>query len=129
MPPPQARPAAESPEEGRSDDCERVRRILTRAGFDPSSEEGNGLRVWTTPEGVMVGWVAREVLRPTVQVHGHEEDLSRFTSLTGLRTALQTALSVILREAGLDVATRGEHLLAVRPGTTTPTGGGAGAQG
>ncbi|WP_405942609.1 hypothetical protein [Streptomyces sp. NBC_00207] len=128
MPPTPTAPTAEPPEDGTSDDCEKVRYILTRAGFDTTSEWGDGLRVWTTPEGVMVGWVAREVLRPTVQVHGHEEDLSRFTSLAGLHKALQTALAVILREAGLDVATRGTHLRVVWPGTA-PAGGEADAGG
>ncbi|MDX3535674.1 hypothetical protein PV721_15160 [Streptomyces sp. MB09-01] len=115
-------PSADPPEEGAIDDCERVRRILAGAGFDTTSEWGDGLRVWTAPEGVMVGWVAREVLRPTVQVHGHEEDLSRFTLLAGLHKALQTALAVILREAGLEVAPRGNDLVAVWPGTASPTG-------
>ncbi len=119
MPPTPAAPTAEPPEDGTSDDCERVRCILTRAGFDTASEWGDGLRVWTAPEGVMVGWIAREVLRPTVQVHGHEEDISRFTSLAGLHKALQTALAVILREAALDVAIRGNHLLVIRPGTAS----------
>ncbi|MEU9148604.1 hypothetical protein [Streptomyces sp. NPDC048349] len=127
MPPTPAAPTAEPPEDGTSDDCERVRYILSRAGFDTTSERGDGLRVWTAPEGVMVGWVAREVLRPTVQVHGHEEDLSRFTSLSGLHKALRTALALILREAGLDVAPRGNHLLAFRPGAAPP-GGGSSAQ-
>ncbi|MFE9636128.1 hypothetical protein [Streptomyces sp. NPDC006463] len=123
MPPTQP-PTIEPPGEGRdSADCERVRRVLARAGFDTSSHEGQGLRVWPAPEGVMVGWVAREVLRPTVQVHGHEEDLSRFTSLAGLHKALQTALAEILREAGLDVAPHGERLLAVRPGAAAADGG------
>ncbi|MFD9728128.1 hypothetical protein [Streptomyces sp. NPDC059072] len=116
MPPTQP-PTAEPPgEEGDDADYERVRGVLARAGFDTSSREGEGLRVWPTPEGVMVGWVAQEVLRPTVQVHGHEEDLSRFTSLAGLHKALQTALAEILREAGLDVAPHGERLLVVTPG-------------
>ncbi|MDK9497165.1 hypothetical protein QEZ40_001819 [Streptomyces katrae] len=112
--PPPATP--EPSDEGHGDDdCERVRSVLALAGFDTSSRAGEGLRVWSAPEGVMVGWVAREVLRPTVQVHAHEDDLSRFTSLTGLHKALRTALAVILREAGLDVAAHGEHLLAVLP--------------
>ncbi|MFF3674598.1 hypothetical protein ACFYYS_11490 [Streptomyces sp. NPDC002120] len=122
MPSTPAAPTSEPPEDGTDDPCERVRRILTRAGFDTASQWGDGLRVWTAPEGVMVGWVAREVLRPTVQVHGHKEDLSRFTSLAGLHKALQTALAVILREAGLDVATRGNHLVAVWPGTAPSAG-------
>ncbi|MET9962192.1 hypothetical protein ABZ128_24580 [Streptomyces sp. NPDC006326] len=126
MPPTPAASTAEPPEDATPDACARVRLILTRAGFDTTSE-GDGLRVWAAPEGVMVGWTAREVLRPTVQVHGHEEDLSRFTSLAGLHKALQTALAVILREAGLDVAARGDHLLAVWPGTV-PGGGGAGTR-
>ncbi|MGW7439396.1 hypothetical protein [Streptomyces sp. NPDC054849] len=128
MPPTPTAPAAESPEDGTRDSCERVQRILTRAGFDTTPQGGDGLRVWTVAEGVMVGWVAREVLRPTVQVHGHEGDLSRFTSLNGLHRALRTALAVILREAGLDVATRGNHLLVVRPGTAPAGGGAADAQ-
>ncbi|MFD0355263.1 hypothetical protein ACFVHW_16240 [Streptomyces sp. NPDC127110] len=118
--PPSATPEPSEPsepsEEGDGGDaCERVRRVLALAGFDTSSRTGDGLRVWAAPEGVMVGWVAREVLRPTVRVHAHEDDLSRLTSLTGLHKALRTALAVILREAGLDVAAHGEHLLAVRP--------------
>ncbi|MFD9412077.1 hypothetical protein ACFWBN_34420 [Streptomyces sp. NPDC059989] len=124
MPPPQAEPITEPSEEGGDDDCVRVRRVLSRAGFDTSPREGDGLRVFPVPEGVMVGWVAREVLRPTVQVHGHEKDLSRFTSLAGLHKALQTALAVILREAGFDVATRDEHLLVLRRGTRPADGGG-----
>ncbi|MEU9037031.1 hypothetical protein AB0D45_19315 [Streptomyces sp. NPDC048352] len=128
MPPTQSVPTAEPPEEGGGDDCERVRRVLALAGFDTSSREGEGLRVWAAAEGVMVGWVAREVLRPAVQVHGHEEDLSRFTSLTGLHTALRTALAVTLREAGLEVRASGEHLLAVLPGPA-PAGAGAGGEG
>ncbi|MFE6834009.1 hypothetical protein ACFVFI_04075 [Streptomyces sp. NPDC057705] len=126
MPPTPTVPTFEPPEDGTSDDCEQVRYILTRAGFDTTSEWGEGLRVWPAPEGVMVGWVAREVLRPTVQVHGHEEDLSRFTSLAGLHKALQTALAVILREAGLEVSACGNHLRVVRPGTA-PAGGEADA--
>ncbi|WP_159047245.1 hypothetical protein [Streptomyces sp. XY332] len=122
MPPTPTTPTTEPPEDGTNDDCERVRRILARAGFDTTSKWGDGLRVWRAPEGVMVGWVAREVLRPTVQVHGHEEDFSRFTSLAGLHKALQTALAVILREAGLGVATRGNQLVVVWPGTASPTG-------
>ncbi|MFD3698077.1 hypothetical protein ACFWUZ_18325 [Streptomyces sp. NPDC058646] len=116
MAPTPAAPTAEPSGDGTGDDCERVRCVLTRAGFDATSEEGDGLRVWADPEGVMVGWVAREVLRPTFQVHGHKEDLSRFTSLSGLHKAFQTALAVILREAGLDVATCGSDLLLVRSG-------------
>ncbi|MFI5546323.1 hypothetical protein ACIA6E_21390 [Streptomyces sp. NPDC051815] len=96
------------------DRCERVRRILDRAGFDTSSRDEDGLRVWEEPEGVMVGWLAREVLRPTVQVHGHEEDLARLTSLSGLHRVLQTALAVILRDAGLDAAAHGDRLVVVR---------------
>ncbi|WP_327739215.1 hypothetical protein OG749_40870 [Streptomyces nojiriensis] len=122
MPPTPTTPAAEPPEDGTDHDCEQVRCILARAGFDTTSQWGDGLRVWAAPEGVMVGWVAREVLRPTVQVHGHEEDLSRFTSLAGLHKALQTALAVILREAGLEVATWGNHLRVVRPGTAPARG-------
>ncbi|WP_420078150.1 hypothetical protein ACN6AT_01795 [Streptomyces sp. JL4002] len=99
-----------APEDG----CERVRRILDRAGFDTSSWDEDGLRVWEEPEGVMVGWLAREVLRPTVQVHGHEEDLARLTSLSGLHRVLQTALAVILRDAGLDAAAHGDRLVVVR---------------
>ncbi|MFF4104474.1 hypothetical protein [Streptomyces sp. NPDC001903] len=106
---------AGSPEDGPGDDCARVRRLLARAGFETVPQDGNGLRVWAAPEGVMIGWAAQEVLRPTIQVHGHEEDLSRFTALPGLHTALRTALAVTLRDGGLDVAIRGEHLLAVRP--------------
>ncbi|RSS47314.1 hypothetical protein EF912_26820 [Streptomyces sp. WAC07061] len=118
-------PATPEPsEEGDGDDdCERVRRVLALAGFGTSSRAGDGLRVWPAPEGVMVGWVAREVLRPTVRVHAHEDDLSRFTSLTGLHKALRTALAVILRDAGLDVAAHGEHLLAVRPPGPPRAGG------
>ncbi|MFD7258825.1 hypothetical protein [Streptomyces sp. NPDC059874] len=123
MTPTQPSTAEPSGEGSDSADCEHVRRVLARAGFDTSSREGEGLRVWQTPEGVMVGWVAREVLRPTVQVHGHEEDLSRFTSLSGLHKALQTALAEILREAELDVAPHGERLLAVRPGAASLDGG------
>ncbi|WP_406511130.1 hypothetical protein OG851_00675 [Streptomyces sp. NBC_00161] len=124
MPPRQTEPTTEPSEEGRDDDCARVRRILARAGFDISSAEGDGLRVWAAPDGVMVGWVAREVLRPTLRIHGHEEDLSRFTALAGLREALRTALAVVLRDAGFDVATREECLLVLRPGTTPADGGG-----
>lgn len=74
----------------------------------------------------MVAWVAREVLRPTVRVHGHEEDPSRFTNLAGLHEALRTALAEVLRDAGLDVAPHGEHLLAVRPGAAPPGTGSPG---
>lgn len=112
-------PPTPTPEDGTSDDCEHVRYVLTRAGFDTTSQWGDGLRVWAAPDGVMVGWVAREVLRPTVHVHGHEEDLSRFTALAGLHTALRTALEVVLREAGLEVATCGNQLRVVRPGTAS----------
>ncbi|MEU8777004.1 hypothetical protein [Streptomyces sp. NPDC048606] len=122
MPPTQVPADAGPPEDGPVDDHERVVAALRRAGFDTSPVEGDGLRVWRAPEGVVVGWAAREVLRPTVQVHGHEEDLSRFTSLTGLHRALRTALAVILREAGLDVAPHGEHLVVLRSGTG-PTDG------
>ncbi|MEV7559668.1 hypothetical protein ACGFYY_31450 [Streptomyces sp. NPDC048331] len=115
MHPTQAAPDADPPDEEGEEACERVRRVLRRAGFDTSTPAEDGLRVWAAPEGVMVGWVAREVLRPTVQVHGHQEDLARLTSLTGLHQALRTALAVILGEAGLDAAPHGEHLVVVRP--------------
>ncbi|MFD6969585.1 hypothetical protein [Streptomyces sp. NPDC059979] len=113
MHPTKAAAKPEPPEKGH-DDCERVRHVLRRAGFDTTTPEEGGLRVWAAPDGVMVGWVAHEVLRPTVQVHGHKEDLDQLTSLTGLHRALQTALAVILREAGLDVAAHAEHLVIVR---------------
>ncbi|MFD6225853.1 hypothetical protein ACFWFZ_03070 [Streptomyces sp. NPDC060232] len=112
--------------EGGDDACERVRQALRRAGFDTSTPTEDGLRVWTAPEGVMVGWVAREVLRPTVQIHGHEDDIDRLTSLTGLHKALRTALAVILREAGLDASAHGEHLVVVRPADARPAEEGAG---
>ncbi|KOU65277.1 hypothetical protein ABZY83_17285 [Streptomyces virginiae] len=118
MHPTQAATDAEPPEDGGDDECERVRRVLARAGFDTSTPTEDGLRVWTAAEGVMVGWVAREVLRPTVQIHGHEDDIGRLTSLTGLHQALRTALAVILREAGLDASVHGEHLVVVRPADT-----------
>ncbi|KJY20618.1 MULTISPECIES: hypothetical protein [Streptomyces] len=118
MHPTQAATDAELPEDGGDDECERVRRVLDRAGFDTSTPTEDGLRVWTAAEGVMVGWVAREVLRPTVQIHGHEDDIGRLTSLTGLHKALRTALAVILREAGLDASVHGEHLVVVRPADT-----------
>ncbi|WP_030768126.1 hypothetical protein [Streptomyces sp. NRRL F-2664] len=113
------------PGEGREDDCERVSRVLARAGFETSTPGEDGLRVWATPEGVVVGWVAREVLRPTVQIHGHEEDIGRLTSLTGLHEALRTALAVVLREAGLDAAVHEEHLVVVRRSAPDATGAGS----
>ncbi|MYT26096.1 hypothetical protein GTW69_38500 [Streptomyces sp. SID7760] len=109
-------------EDGSGDDCAQVRRLLARAGFETVPKDGHGLRVWAAPEGVLIGWAAQEVLRPTIQVHGHEEDLSRFTALPGLHTALRTALAVTLRDGGLDVAVRGDHLLALRPREATGAG-------
>ncbi|MFE5535969.1 hypothetical protein ACFQ78_09530 [Streptomyces sp. NPDC056519] len=109
-------------EDGPGDDCARVRRLLARAGFETVPQDGNGLRVWAAPEGVLIGWVAQEVLRPTIRIHGHEEDLSRLTALAGLHTALRTALAVTLRNGGLDVAVRGDHLLALRPRDATGAG-------
>ncbi|MGW2993267.1 hypothetical protein ACWDA9_16405 [Streptomyces sp. NPDC001193] len=113
---------AGSGEDGPGDDCARVRRLLARAGFETVPQERSGLRVWAAPEGVMIGWAAREVLRPIVQVHGHEEDLARFTALPGLHTALRTALEVTLRDGGLDVVVRGDHLLATGPQDVTDAG-------
>ncbi|MER6449233.1 hypothetical protein [Streptomyces venezuelae] len=116
---------ADPPDGEGGDECERVRQVLRRAGFDISTPADDGLRVWAAPEGVMVGWVAHEVLRPTVQVHGHEEDLGRLTSLTGLYHALRTALAVILAEAGLDAAPHREHLVVVRPPQSARSDGAA----
>ncbi|MFJ9594654.1 hypothetical protein ACIRS3_18025 [Streptomyces virginiae] len=124
---PQAATDAEPPKHAGDDACERVKQVLDRAGFDTSTPAEDGLRVWTAAEGVLVGWVAREVLRPTVQIHGHEDDIGRLTSLTGLHAALRTALAVILREAGLDASVHGEHLVVVRPADARPPEGGVGA--
>ncbi|MCM9077265.1 MULTISPECIES: hypothetical protein [Streptomyces] len=129
MHPTQATTDAGPRDEEGSGECERVRQVLRRAGFDTSTPAQDGLRVWADAEGVMVGWAAREVLRPTVQVHGHEEDLGRLTSLAGLHQALRTALAVILAEAGLDAAPHGEHLVVVRPPGRARAGGAAGAPG
>ncbi|MFB6689939.1 hypothetical protein ACFCX3_05385 [Streptomyces virginiae] len=129
MHPTQAAADAEPPTHGGDDECERVKQVLDRAGFDTSPPTEDGLRVWTAAEGVMVGWVAREVLRPTVQIHGHEDDIGRLTSLTGLHKALRTALAVILREAGLDASVHGEHLVVVRPSDDRQPEGGGGTPG
>ncbi|MFC9815187.1 hypothetical protein ACFVJM_24260 [Streptomyces virginiae] len=129
MHPTQAATDAEPPKHGSDDECERVKQVLDRAGFDTSTPTEDGLRVWTAAEGVMVGWVAREVLRPTVRIHGHEDDIGQLTSLTGLHKALRTALAVILREAGLDASVHGEHLVVVRTAAARPPEGGGGTPG
>ncbi|GLV92928.1 hypothetical protein Slala04_43820 [Streptomyces lavendulae subsp. lavendulae] len=129
MHPTQAAPDAAPPKHGGDDECERVKQVLDRAGFDTSTPTKDGLRVWTAAEGVMVGWFAREVLRPTVQIHGHEDDIGRLTSLTGLHKALRTALAVIVREAGLDASVHGEHLVVVRPSDDRQPEGGGGTPG
>ncbi|MEU6313638.1 hypothetical protein [Streptomyces sp. NPDC047014] len=117
--------AAETdPGQGAEERCARVRQVLDRAGYETSARQEDGLRVWASGEEVLVGWVAQEVLRATVQVHGHERDLDRFTSLPGLHRALQTALGVVLHEAGFDTAAHGEHAVLVRA-RAVPEGGGA----
>ncbi|MFF0429438.1 hypothetical protein ACFYUJ_34300 [Streptomyces sp. NPDC004520] len=93
-----------------------VQRALARAGFDLSPDNSGGLYLAAHDSGVVVGWDAEDVLRPTFIAHSREQDLQNRIQLVGIRTALSIPLTEILREAGLHVASHEQGLLLVTPG-------------
>ncbi|MFI8961602.1 hypothetical protein ACIGO8_05755 [Streptomyces sp. NPDC053493] len=76
---------------------QEVRAVLVRAGYGRDS----GLRVLRHGDGVIVSWHADPVIRPTIAVHAADPDVRRRAGIPGIRTALDTALLVVLHGAGL----------------------------
>lgn len=98
-----------------------VEGVLARSGYGPQS----GLRVRWHGSAVSVTWHADRLIRPTIEAHATDPDLRVLAGITGMRTALDSALVSVLGEAGLTVAHHPEgFVLVTRPAPTTGPGGG-----
>ncbi len=79
--------------------------------------DSGGLYLVALGSGVVVGWRAEGVLRPTAIAHSREQDLQNRIRLSGIRTALNTSRSPrSFRSRALRVASHEQGLLLVTPG-------------
>ncbi|MFI8522397.1 hypothetical protein ACIGEZ_32015 [Streptomyces sp. NPDC085481] len=86
-----------------------VETILAQAGFGPAG----GLTMHSHGDAVIVRWHADRLLRPTITAHAADPDLDTTAAITGIRTALDTALTSVLRAAGLATAAHPDGIILV----------------
>ncbi|MEU3606790.1 hypothetical protein AB0E83_15285 [Streptomyces sp. NPDC035033] len=93
----------------------RVQAVLADAGFGPDS----GLTAQSDGVAVIVAWHPDQLIRPTIAAHATDPDVHAAASITGIRTALETALTSVFLDAGLVPLSYPEGFIRV---TATPTG-------
>ncbi|MFG2716615.1 hypothetical protein ACGFX2_39795 [Streptomyces goshikiensis] len=94
----------------------KVRQLLAAEGFGLAENGSEGLFLRAAPDGVLLRWQPRELLRPVVQVHGDDADLASRIELAGFQAAIHVALTALLRSAGYEVTGQDDGwLLVTRP--------------
>ncbi|MFI8423847.1 hypothetical protein [Streptomyces sp. NPDC085479] len=91
----------------------QVQTVLADAGFGPDS----GLTTRSEGVAVIVSWHPDRLIRPTIAAHAADPDVHAAAEITGIRTALDTALTSVFLAAGLVPLTRPEGSIRV---TTAP---------
>ncbi|MFG2623110.1 hypothetical protein ACGFXC_36420 [Streptomyces sp. NPDC048507] len=97
---------------------ERVRQILTEAGFQETSTSGEGIRLIRHARGVLVGWLPEELTHTAYDDRLPRAPGTGAGELAALRHVFPLALAVTLRAAGFAVETRDEEWLLI---LDTPT--------
>ncbi|MFG2417160.1 hypothetical protein [Streptomyces goshikiensis] len=91
----------------------KVRHLLTAEGFELAENGSEGLVLRAEPDGLLLRWQPREILRPVVLAHGDDADLESRTELAGFQAAIHIALSALLRSAGYKVTEQDDGWLWV----------------
>ncbi|MFC9343678.1 hypothetical protein ACFT0G_32480 [Streptomyces sp. NPDC057020] len=86
-----------------------VQRLLEGAGYG----SGSGLSTDSDGDTVLVAWHVDSLIRPTIAAHATDADLHAAVSITGIRTALDTALTSVFAAAGLCASVRSHGVIAV----------------
>ncbi|MFE5297778.1 hypothetical protein [Streptomyces sp. NPDC056632] len=86
--------------------------MLTDAGYGPDS----GVHLHEHAYGVIISWPAPGLVRTTVTAHLGGGDLADRAQISGIRSAMDTALTAVLREARLKaVSHKDGFVLVARP--------------
>lgn len=94
---------------------QRVQITLAEAGFGP----GSGLTARSDGVAVIVSWHPDQLLRPTITAHASDPDVHAAAEITGIRSALDAALTSIFLAAGLTPLSHPDGFIRV---TATPPG-------
>ncbi|MFD9474069.1 hypothetical protein [Streptomyces goshikiensis] len=90
-----------------------VRHLLADEGFEPAENGSEGLFLRTEPDGLLLRWQPRELLRPVLQAHGDAANLESRTELAGFQAAIHIALTTLLRSAGYAITEQDDSWLRV----------------
>ncbi|WP_282692735.1 hypothetical protein [Streptomyces sp. CC208A] len=93
----------------------QVQAVLADAGFGPDS----GLTAQSDGAAVIVAWHPDRLIRPTIAAHATDPEVHAAAAITGIRTALETALTSVFLSAGLVPLPQPDGFIRV---TATPTG-------
>lgn len=88
---------------------ERVRTALADAGFGP----GSGLTAQSDGSAVIVSWHPDRLIRPTITAHADDPDVHAAAEISGIRSALDTALTSVFLAAGLVPLSHPEGFISV----------------
>ncbi|MFD8009155.1 hypothetical protein [Streptomyces sp. NPDC058955] len=93
----------------------QVQIVLADAGFGPDS----GITTQSDGASVIVAWHPDRLIRPTIAAHAADPDVHAAAEITGIRIALEQALTSVFLAAGLSPLTHPEGFIRV---TATPVG-------
>ncbi|WCD90981.1 hypothetical protein KPP03845_107410 [Streptomyces xanthophaeus] len=91
----------------------QVRHLLTAEGFGLAENGSEGLFLRAEPDGLLLRWQPRELLRPVLQAHSDDADLASRTELAGFQAAIHIALTALLRSAGYEITEQDDGWLWV----------------
>ncbi|MFE6228977.1 MULTISPECIES: hypothetical protein [unclassified Streptomyces] len=93
----------------------RVQIVLADAGYGPDS----GITAQSDGVAVIVAWHPDPLIRPTIAAHASDPDVHAVAEISGIRNALEQALTSVFLAAGLTPLAQPEGIIRV---TASPVG-------